>query len=173
MSSVMATLVTISTFLGIIIPVGGTNTMFHLGNITCLLAGVILGPIYGSLAAAVGSAVFDILNPLYITSLPFTFVFKFIMTFICAKIAYSDRKNGQNKQTNVWGATLGCLVYTFLRALKSLLVNLFFFQIEPLTTLLLTLNGTILSVIKSIFTIAAFAILTPIVREKLGKIIRL
>ena len=40
---------------------------------------------------------------------------------------------------------------------------------EPLAAMLLTLNGTFLSVIKSIFTVSAVAILLPIIREKLSE----
>ena len=169
MSSIMATFVTISTFLGVVVPIGGTNTTFHLGNITCLLAGIILGPIYGSLAAAVGSVIFDILNPIYITSIPFTFVFKFIMTFICGTIAYNNDRSGENQIYNIVGATVGSLVYIVLRTIKSFIINLYFIKIEPLAAMLLTLNGTFLSVIKSIFTVSAVAILLPIIREKLSE----
>lgn len=169
MSSIMATFVTISTFLGVVIPIGDTNTTFHLGNITCLLAGIILGPIYGSLSAAVGSVIFDILNPIYITSIPFTFVFKFIMTFICGTIAYNNGKNGENQFYNIIGATVGSVVYIVLRAIKSLIINLYLLKMEPLTAILLTLNGTFFSVLKTIFTVGAVAILLPIIREKLSE----
>lgn len=169
MSSIMATFVTISTFLGVTIPMGDMNMTFHLGNITCLFAGIILGPIYGSLAAAIGSVIFDILNPIYITSIPFTFVFKFIMTFICGKIAYNNDKNGENQFYNVIGATVGSLVYIILRTIKSLVINLYFIRMEPLAAMLLTLNGTVLSVLKTIFTVGAVAVLLPIIREKLSE----
>ena len=149
----MATFVTISTFLGVVVPIGGTNTTFHLGNITCLLAGIILGPIYGSLAAAVGSVIFDILNPIY----------------ICGTIAYNNDRSGENQIYNIVGATVGSLVYIVLRTIKSFIINLYFIKMEPLAAMLLTLNGTFLSVIKSIFTVSAVAILLPIIREKLSE----
>ena len=97
-TSLMATFVIISTFLGITLPIGETHITFHLGNIACLLAGILLGPFYGGLASAIGSAIFDLLNPLYITSLPFTFVFKFIMAFVCGLIAHCNPQKG-NFQT--------------------------------------------------------------------------
>ena len=46
------------------ISIGGT-TSFHLGNILCALSGLLLGPWYGGLAAGLGSALYDCLNPLY------------------------------------------------------------------------------------------------------------
>ena len=48
------------------IDIAGT-TSFHLGNIMCTLSGLLLGPWYGGLAAGLGSAIYDIMNPLYIS----------------------------------------------------------------------------------------------------------
>ena len=169
MSSIMATFVIISTFLSIIIPIGEMNMTVHLGNITCLLAGVLLGPFYGGLSAAIGSAIFDILNPIYITSVPFTFVFKFIMTFICGIIAHSNGKKGESQFYNITGAVAGSLVYMFLRAIKSLLFNLYLLKMEPVTAVIFTVNGTLFAFLKTIFTVAAFAVLLPIIREKLSE----
>ena len=169
-SSLMATFVIISTFLGITFPIGATNFTFHLGNIVCLLAGILLGPFYGGLAAAIGSAIFDLLNPLYIASLPFTFVFKFIMTFICGLIAHCNGKKGKFQRYNVAGALIGSLVYVILRSLKAMLFNLYLLQMEPFSALLLTLNGTLFSLVKTIFTVLAVAILLPLIQEKLNKV---
>lgn len=43
------------------------NTSFHLGNILCALAGLLLGPWYGALAAGIGSMIYDFTNPLFIS----------------------------------------------------------------------------------------------------------
>lgn len=168
MASIMAAFVLLTTFMGITVPIGGTNIAFHLGNITCLLSGVLLGPVYGGFASAIGSAIFDILNPIYITSLPFTFVFKFIMTFICGTIAYSNNKNGEDYLYNIVGATTGSLVYMGLRSIKALVINLYFLDMEPLTALLFMLSGLIVAVLKTAFTVGAVAVLFPIMKEKLN-----
>lgn len=168
MASVMAAFVLLTTFLGITIPVGGTNMTFHLGNITCLLAGILLGPIYGGFASAIGSAIFDILNPIYISSLPFTFAFKFLMAFICGTIAYSNNKNGEDRVYNIVGAISGSLVYMIFRAIKALVINLYFLNMEPLTALLLMMSGLVVSLLKTAFTVGAVAVLFPIMREKLN-----
>lgn len=168
-SSIFATFVTISTFLGITIPIGEINTTFHLGNIVCLLAGIILGPIYGGFSAAIGSSIFDILSPIYITSTPFTFIFKFIMAFLTGKIAYSKNKNGNYQFYNILGAVIGSSVYIILRAIKSFLVNLYVLKMEPLTAILITSNGLLLSIIKTAFSIMAVAALLPIIQKKLIK----
>ena len=66
------------------IPVAiGDVTRIHLGNIFCLLSGLVLGPVGGGLAAGLGSALYDMTNPAYIASAPFTFAFKFMLAAVC------------------------------------------------------------------------------------------
>ncbi len=57
-----------------------------MGNVLCLLSGMLLGPLQGGFAAGIGSMFFDLTNPAYITSAPFTFAFKFVMAWLCGKI---------------------------------------------------------------------------------------
>ena len=49
---------------------------FHLGNIMCALSGILLGPWLGGLAAGLGSAIYDMMNPLYISEAWITFLTK-------------------------------------------------------------------------------------------------
>ena len=68
LTSLLAALVVVGSALRITLPVSiGSTTSFHLGNIMCALAGLLLGPWWGALAAAMGSAIYDMLNPLYIS----------------------------------------------------------------------------------------------------------
>ena len=167
--SLMAAFVMVSTFIGITIPIGGgSHTMIHLGNITCLLSGIFLGPLYGGLAAAIGSAAFDILSPMYIASAPFTFIFKFIMVFICGKIAYCNGKNADDQFYNMLGAIVGSLVYILLRFIKSLVIKVCFLGMQIETALILTLNDVMLSLIKTVFVVIAVVILVPLLKNKLG-----
>ena len=53
----------------------GTSSI-HLGNIFCALSGVLLGPGLGGLAAGLGSAIYDMTNPLYISECWLTFLMK-------------------------------------------------------------------------------------------------
>lgn len=167
LSSIMATFIVISTFISITLPVGGTAATFHLGNITCLLSGILLGPVYGALAAAIGSLAFDLLNPIYIASAPFTVIFKFTMVFICGVIAHSHDKNGEDTLYNILGSASGSLTYIVLRTLKSLIVNLYFLKMEPLTATLLTLNGCLVSLFKSAITVTVVATLAPLIKRKM------
>ena len=68
----------IFTFLQIKIPMpGGDATSLHLGNAFCVLAALLLGGGYGGLAGAVGMTIADLMDPVYITGAPKTFVLKF------------------------------------------------------------------------------------------------
>ena len=78
--SVFAALVFVSNYLSVPVPVAiGSVSRIHLGNIFCLLSGFVLGPVGGGLAAGIGSGLYDLTNPAYITSAPFTFAFKFLL----------------------------------------------------------------------------------------------
>ena len=67
--SILAAMVYVtSAFLQIPIPTPIGSTRLHLGNVMCLLSGMLLGPWYGGLAAGFGSMLFDLLNPAYIAS---------------------------------------------------------------------------------------------------------
>ena len=63
------------TFLQIKIPMpGGDATSLHLGNAVCVLGALLLGGWYGGLAGAIGMSIADIMDPVYITVAPKTFV---------------------------------------------------------------------------------------------------
>ncbi|MGM9603513.1 MAG: ECF transporter S component [Faecousia sp.] len=73
------------------IDIAGT-TSFHLGNIMCALAGLLLGPWYGGLAAGLGSAIYDCLNPLYIAESWITFLTKGAYGLVAGLVFwYGDR----------------------------------------------------------------------------------
>ena len=86
------------TFLQIKIPMpGGDATSLHIGNAFCVLAALLLGGGYGGLAGAVGMGIADILDPVYITGAPKTFVLKLciglITGFVAHHIAHINESN--------------------------------------------------------------------------------
>lgn len=70
------------------IPVGDSSTSFHLGNVFCVLAALCIGGLWGGLAGAVGMAIGDLLDPVYITSAPKTFVLKLGIGLITGLVAH-------------------------------------------------------------------------------------
>lgn len=90
---VMAAIVFVLTyFIKIPIPTPAGQTMLKIANAFCLLAGVLFGGIRGGLAAGIGSMLYDLLDPVYITSAPITFVRFFLMAFICGVICMRGQK---------------------------------------------------------------------------------
>ncbi len=77
------------TFLKIPIPTfGGDYVALHIGNAFCVLAALLLGGGYGGAAGALGMTIADLLDPVYITSAPKTFVLKLCIGLIAGFIAH-------------------------------------------------------------------------------------
>lgn len=85
------------TFLQIKIPMpGGDATSLHIGNAVCVLGVLLLGGWYGGLAGAIGMAIADIMDPVYITVAPKTFVLKLAIGLIVGLVAHKIAKINQN-----------------------------------------------------------------------------
>lgn len=78
LAGLLAALTCVGSAIRITLPldIAGT-TSFHLGNILCALSGILLGPWLGGLAAGLGSALYDVFNPLYVSECWLTFLMKF------------------------------------------------------------------------------------------------
>ena len=74
-------------FFKIDIPVGPEKTAFHLGNVFCVLAALLLGGYWGGLAGAVGMTIAD-LTTAYVTSAPKTFLLKLCIGLIVGLVAH-------------------------------------------------------------------------------------
>ena len=92
---VLTALVFAGNFARIVMPiaVGGT-TAFTLGNIMCVLSGLLMGPV-GCLASGIGAALYDLTNPLYISEVPFTFLNKLVMGLVAGLIAHWGENGGE------------------------------------------------------------------------------
>ena len=93
-TALMAALCYVSfTFLQIKIPMpGGDATSLHIGNAFCVLGALILGGWYGGLAGAIGMSVADLMDPVYITGAPKTFVLKLCIGLITGLVAHRIAK---------------------------------------------------------------------------------
>ena len=81
------------TFLQIKIPMpGGDATSLLIGNAFCVLGALLLGGVYGGLAGAIGMSIADIMDPVYITVAPKTFVLKFCIGLIVGLVAHKVAK---------------------------------------------------------------------------------
>lgn len=75
------------TYCKIDIPVGAEKTAFHLGNVFCVLAALLLGGFWGGMAGAIGMTLAD-LTTAYVTSAPKTFILKLCIGLLVGLVAH-------------------------------------------------------------------------------------
>lgn len=112
----MAALVYVGNYLQIKIPNGVLITRIHLGNSMCLLAGLLFGGVSGGLSSGIGAALYDLFDPAYITSAPFTFINKFAMGFTAGLL---NRANINVVFKTTFSAVAGQIVYIVLYLAKT------------------------------------------------------
>lgn len=159
-----------SVFLQIPIPTAIGTTRLHMGNVLCLLSGMLLGAVPGGLAAGTGSMFFDLTNPAYITSAPFTFAFKFIMAWLCGKII--SKCNAGLKAKFISGAAAGAFVYVLLYISKTFIEDRFLLGL-PLEAVMLTIaQKSIVSGANAIIAVIAAVPLGLTLRPAVAKFIQ-
>lgn len=114
LTALMAALTVVGSAIRITIPVdiGGT-TAFHLGNIMCALSGLLLGPGLGGVAAGLGSAIYDMMNPAYISEAWLTFLMKGAYGLIAGLVAWAGSRNWGYMKA-VIASFSGALTYALL-----------------------------------------------------------
>lgn len=74
------------------IPTVGTGGYIHLGDAFVVLSGILLGPVYGALAAGIGSALADFLGG-YMVYVPITFIVKAVIALVVALVYHKLTKS--------------------------------------------------------------------------------
>ncbi len=123
LAALMAALVAVFSQMQIQIPAIVGVTRFHLGNVMCALSGILLGPWWGGLASGVGSALFDLFNPLYISDVPITFVTKGLYGLISGLVYFKVFKRRTNYGTEVVSALCGAVTYSVLYLAKKFFLD--------------------------------------------------
>ncbi len=117
----MAALTAVGSGLRITLPLDiGGNTSFHLGNIFCALSGILLGPWLGGLAAGLGSAVYDMTNPMFLPECWLTFLMKGAYGLTAGLVIRAGGKQWGCVKS-VLAAVAGAVTYALLYLLKSYL----------------------------------------------------
>ena len=119
MTALLAALTVAGSYLRIKVPSVVGTSAFHLGNIMCALAGILLGPIYGGLAAGLGSAIYDMFDPVYISECWITFIMKGAYGVMAGLIAWSGGKKP-------WGADVRLC---YLKALLASIAGAFTYAV--------------------------------------------
>ncbi len=119
----MAAMVFVATNFRIEIPTPLGKTMLHLGNVMCILSGLLFGGAVGGLASGFGSAIFDLFDPSFAPEFWITFILKFAMGYIAGTISHFKGYNGQNKKINIVAAIVGAASYVVLYTLKTIIMQ--------------------------------------------------
>lgn len=124
-AAMMAALVFAGNYMRIKIPVSlGGTTAFTLANILCALSGLLLGPWWGGLAAGLGSAIYDMLDPEYIVEAPITFVTKGMYGLVAGLVLYYLFRNAREKYGPQLVATICAAVgYMVVYSVKVFFYN--------------------------------------------------
>ncbi len=129
MIALLAALTTAGSALRIKIPVtiAGTSA-FHLGNIMCALSGILLGPWLGGLAAGLGSAIYDMFDPFYISECWITFLTKGAYGLIAGFVAWSGNnpwsaRNAKSCGKAYLATVAGAVAYAVIYLSKSYFYN--------------------------------------------------
>lgn len=165
-------------FVGVMAAIVYVLTMFrfpllgskvHFANAMCLLAGLLFGPVGGGLAAGIGSALYDLLAGGYgAVEVFITLVSKFLMAFICAKVAGADGRTVKHARI-LAGCVTGALSYVALYMLKTFVFQRFVYG-YPAGTVWVTMLGKLpASLINAVFAMIVAPILYEAVRPALAK----
>ena len=170
--AMMAAIVFVGNYLRIKIPVSlGGTTAFTLANILCALAGLLLGPWWGGLAAGLGSAIYDMLDPEYIVEAPITFLTKGMYGLVAGLVLYYIFKNSREKYGPQVAATAcAAVAYLIVYGVKVFFYNGMVLQglTEPVQCWILVAS----KMPSSIFNGVVAVIFAPILGVALMKALR-
>ena len=167
---VLAALVFVATYFLKIGPIAtpAGPTMLKTGNAVCLLGAMIFGKTKGGLAAGIGSMLFDLSNPSFVASAPFTLVFFFIMAFVCGAVSHAGGRDGTDTKQNIIGAVCGALSYIVLSIGKSY-ITLRISGSDPAAAAVSCSTKLITSGINAAFAVAVSVLLAPVFIKALKK----
>ena len=156
------------SFMGVMIAIIYVVTMFrfpflgakvHFANAMCLLSGMLFGGVYGSLAAGLSSALYDLFNGYTFIEALITGVSKAAMAFVCARIAWGAGKHGEHFVRNCVASVLGALTYVALYMLKTFVFQAFVYGFPMNAVWATMLSKFIPSMINAVFAMLAAPVL--------------
>ena len=170
LAGLLAALTAVSSALRITMPleIAGT-TSFHLGNILCALCGILLGPWLGGLAAGLGSAIYDMTNPLYISECWITFLTKACYGLAAGFVIRSGKQPWSYVKAAV--ATLaGAVAYAALYLAKSYFYSgLLVHGLEPAAALATVIGKLPATTFNAVIAIVIAPVLAIAIRKALRK----
>ena len=164
MAGLLAALTAVGSAMRITVPADlvGTSSI-HLGNIFCALSGLLLGPGMGGLAAGLGSAIYDMTNPLYIGEAWLTFLMKGAYG-LAAGLVFKHLKLREYIR-DLLGTTAGAVTYAVLYLGKTFIKAVI---VSGLTTEA-ALIATAAKLPATTFNMAVAMVVAPILSKAIRK----
>ena len=110
------------------IPVGSEKTAFHLGNVFCVLAALLVGGFWGGMSGAIGMTIADLTTG-YVTSAPKTFLLKLCIGLIVGAVAHKVFKitdESHTKRYTTVATVLSCTAGMAFNVVADPLVGYFY-----------------------------------------------
>ena len=170
MAALMAALTIVGSAIRITMPIdiAGT-TSFHLGNIMCTLSGILLGPWLGGLAAGLGSFLYDMTNPLYVSEAWITFLTKGIYGLFPGLVMLLWKGNWGVLKAGI-AASAGALAYAAAYLAKTYFWSGIFKQgLAPEAALLTVISKIPATVFNAVVAIIFAPILAVAIRKALAR----
>ena len=115
-----ASIFVLTKFISIPIPSPLGKTALSVGNAMCILSSLLFGPLTGGLAAGIGNALVDLIDPVWFKEFWITFINKFLMAFVAGLIMHKVKLGVDS--VRIWIAGLcGSLTYCVLYVVKNIL----------------------------------------------------
>lgn len=163
-----------ATFLKIDVPVGTERTMFHFGNVFCVIAALLIGGPWGGLAGAVGMTISD-LTTSYVTTAPKTFVLKLCIGLIVGFFAHKVFKISKDHTTKyITVATIvstiaGMLFNVFADPITGYFYKMYLFGVPQDVSLLLTKFESITTFVNAVIAVVCASLLYFALRPVMKK----
>ena len=163
------------TFCKIDIPVGMEKTAFHLGNVFCVLAALLVGGLWGGAAGAVGMTIADLTTG-YVDSAPKTFVLKLCIGLLVGLVAHKVFHLSREKQRKVplpVATVLSCTAGMAFNMVADPLVGYFYKQyilgIPQSAAKMWAKMGAITTAVNAVVAVIAASLLYLALRPALKK----
>lgn len=169
LAALMAALTVVGSALRITLPVSvmGT-TAFHLGNIFCALSGILLGPGLGGIAAGLGSAIYDMFNPMYIAESWLTFLMKGAYGLVTGLIVWKGKQSFSYARTTV-ATTAGAVTYAALYLAKNYLKGIWVKGLAPMASAIALIDKVPATIFNAVVAIIFAPLLANAIRSALER----
>ena len=104
------------TLIQIKIPTPAGYTSFHLGNVFCVLAALLIDGVSGGFAGAIGMGIADLMDPAYVITTPKTIILKFLIGYITGTLAHNvfKIKEKENPKKEVVISIIGGMLFNVI-----------------------------------------------------------